>query len=183
MPAGTAVTDDKANRYLTLSEITMEPNESTREVLAGGETSGTAEVDEGALNRLEVMIAGISSVVNIQAARQLAAPETDADLRRRARGALHGVVRGTLDALRFGLLSIPGVKDVVIKEAPNGVAGEIAIQVAYTDQSTEPRTEGRSGDRRTQACRNSCNGGEAATLKVNVECDLTLTGSSLSGLD
>jgi len=75
VPAGTAVTDDRANRYLTLSEITMEPNESTREVLAGGETSGTAEVDEGALNRLEVMISGISSVVNIQAARQLAAPE------------------------------------------------------------------------------------------------------------
>ena len=146
VPAGTAVTDDKANRYLTLSEITMEPNESTREVLAGGETSGTAEVEEGALNRLEVMIAGISSVVNIQAARQLSAPETDDDLRRRARGALHGVVRGTVDALRFGLLSIPGVKDVVIKEAPNGVAGEIAIQVAYTRSKSRATPKGRCGD-------------------------------------
>ena len=183
VPEGTAVTDDKANRYLTLSEITMEPNESTREVLAGGETPGTAEVDEGALNRLEVMIAGISSVVNIQAARQLSAPETDADLRRRARGALHGVVRGTLDALRFGLLSIPGVKDVVIKEAPNGVAGEIAIQVAYTDQSTEPRQKVAAAIEELRPAGIRVIGGEAATLKVNVECDLTLTGSSLSGLE
>ena len=75
------------------------------------------------------------------------------------------------------------MKDVVIKEAPNGVAGEIAIQVAYTDQSTEPRQKVAAAIEELRPAGIRVIGGEAATLKVNVECDLTLTGSSLSGLE
>ncbi len=183
VPAGTAVTDDKGNRYLTLSDITMEPNESTREVFAGGETIATAAVAEGALNRPEVMIAGISGVTNIQEARQLTAPETDDDLRRRARGALHGVVRGTQDSLRFGILSIPGVKDVVILEAPNGVAGEIAIQVAYSDQSPDVRQKVADAIEVLRPAGILVLPQEAGTLRASVQCQLTLAGASLSAAE
>src|SRR5690606_35498027 len=89
LPASTAVSDASGHRYRTLVSLTMEPNETSGEVLAGGDSPGTPEVDAGAIDRLEVLIAGISGVTNAQPARRLAAPESDEDLRRRARGALH----------------------------------------------------------------------------------------------
>lgn len=137
VPAGTPIVDAAGNRYLTMAALTLEPNETTRDVMARGDTPGTPLVKEDELDRPELKIAGISEVTNPEPARALAAPETDDELRRRAPGALHGVVRGTLDALRFGLLSIDGVKDVVVTEEPNGVPGEIRIEVAYVDENDE----------------------------------------------
>jgi hypothetical protein len=48
-------------------------------------------------------------------------------------------VRGTNDALRIGVMSLPGVKDATITEFPNGVAGEIRLEVAYSDDSADVR--------------------------------------------
>jgi len=183
IPSGTAITDAKGNRYLTLGDITMEAGESTREVLAGGEGPGTKEADAGALNRLETLIAGISGVTNPQASRKLASPETDDDLRRRARGALHGAVRGTVDALTFAILSLEGVKDVVIKEAPNGVAGEILIEVAYLNQSPDVRTAVQQRIREFRPAGIRVLPVEAAGKKVNVRVELTLAGSSMPSAD
>lgn len=179
VPVGTAVTDAEANRYLTLADITLEPNETTREILASGETAATAEVAEGALNRLETMIAGISEVGNIQPARKLTAPESDDDLRRRARGALHGTVRGTCDALKFGILSVAGVKAVQIEEAPNGVAGEIRLQIAYTDKSPEVKTRVRHVIQTIRPAGIRVIDADAAGLRVGVKAMLTLAGASL----
>jgi uncharacterized phage protein gp47/JayE len=181
IPSGTPVTDDGGNRYLTLADVTMEPNETTREVLAGGETAGTAEVEEGALNRLEVVIAGISSVTNIQPARRLTAPETDDELRRRARNALHGELRGTTDALKFGLRSVPGVKDVVVEEAPNGVAGEVRLQIAYSDPTPETKARVAQRIRELRAAGIRVLDAEAGSFPVVVQADLRLSGASLPG--
>jgi uncharacterized phage protein gp47/JayE len=181
IPSGTAVTDDKGTRYLTLADVTMEPNETTREVLAGGETPGTAEVEEGALNRPEILIAGISTVVNVQAGRRLTAPETDDELRRRARNALHGQLRGTCDALKFGLSSIQGVKDVAIEEAPNGVAGEVRLQIAFTDPTTEVKQRVTTRIKELRAAGIRVIDAEAALLAVTVQVELRLAGASLQG--
>jgi uncharacterized phage protein gp47/JayE len=179
VPVGTPVTDAEGNRYLTLAPLTMEPGESVREVLTAGEAPGTATVAEGALDRLEVAVAGVSEVTNPQPARTLAAPETDDELRRRAAGALHGVVRGTVDALRFGLLSVPGVNDVTIAEAPGGVPGEIRIDVAYGQDTPEVRAEvdRRIGELRPAGIRVVT--AEATRRRVQVRVELTLAGSSL----
>jgi uncharacterized phage protein gp47/JayE len=136
IPSGTSVTDDDGNRYLTTSLVTMEAGESTREVLAAGETSATPEVAENALRFLEVVIAGVSDVTNPQASRKLTAPESDRDLRLRARSVFHGTVRGTIDAIRYGLTSIAGVKDVAITENPED-PGTLGIAVAYSDESDD----------------------------------------------
>lgn len=181
IPAGTPLTDDKGNRYLTLDSLTLEPYETTREVLAGGESPGTEPVAEGALNRTEIAIAGISAVTNPEPARRLSTPETDEQLRLRARGALHGTVRGTLEALRFGLLSIPGVNDVAITEAPNGVYGEIKIDVAYASDDPEAR---RIVTQRIEELRPAgirVVPGEASRLRTRVRVQLTLASLTLSG--
>jgi uncharacterized phage protein gp47/JayE len=182
VPVGTPLTDDAGNRYLTLTAVTLEPNETTREVMAGGELTGTAEIEEGAL-RLETLIAGVTTATNVQPARKLAVPESDEDLRRRARGALHGTVRGTLDALRFGLRSIEGVKDVSLIEAPHGVPGEVRVEVAYADPSDAVKARVARAIEELRPAGIRVVSGEASRLRVTVRVELTLTGSSLSGAE
>jgi uncharacterized phage protein gp47/JayE len=186
IPANTAVTDAAGNRYLTLDTLTLEPGETTREVTARGETPGTKLVEAEALkNRMEVLIAGVAEVTNPQPARTLNAPETDDALRRRAAASLHGVVRGTLDALRFGLLSINGVKNVNIIEAPNGVPGEIRIEVAHAadDPDLEATISRTIEDIRPAGIRVLWNQASNKRLSVRVSLTLTGTGGELAALN
>src|SRR5690606_6367203 len=110
----------------------------------------------------------------------LAAPEPDDDLRRRARNALQGNARGTLSALRFGLLAIDGVKDVAITEHPNGVAGEIQIDIAYSAEAAEvlPLVQQRVEELRPAGVR-VLPIGEAARKHISVQVALTLAGEGV----
>jgi uncharacterized phage protein gp47/JayE len=177
IPANTAVVDASGARYLTLDALTLEPGETSREVTARGETPGVKLVEANQLTRMEVLIAGVADVTNPQPARSLSVAETDEQLRRRAAGSLHGVVRGTQDALQFSLLSIDGVKNVNIIEAPNGVAGEIRIEVAHT--STDPGIDALI-DRTVREFRPAgirVLWAKAQSQRVNVRVALTLAGS------
>lgn len=180
VPAGTVVTDAKASRYLTAAEFTIDPAESSRDALVVGEGPGTKPVAAGELDRLEIAVAGIAAVTNPQASLLPGTPESDDDLRRRARGALHGAVRGTMDALRFGLLSLAGVKNVDITEAPNGVPGEIAVSLAFEGAPTPAllaRVQERIDEFRPAGVRVVRT--DASTLTVDVSVQLTLAGTGL----
>jgi uncharacterized phage protein gp47/JayE len=181
--AGTAVVDSAGSRYLTSAAFTLEPGEATRDVLAVGETAGTKVVAEGKLDRLEVLIAGISQVANLEPARQLTAGETDEELRRRARGALQGRVRGTGDALRFSLLSVPGVTAAKIVEAPNGVPGEIRIDVAYASDDAQARAEVARVIRAVKPAGVRVVAREATRTRLFVAVTLTLSGVGASGAE
>lgn len=181
VPAGTAVTDADGNRYLTHEELTLEPGESTRDTLVAGEFPGTPEVDTDALDRMEVLVSGIDKVTNLEPARRASQAETDEELRRRARGAFQGVARGTVDALRFHLLSLPEVKDVAITEEPNGVPGEIKVEVAYFNDTPEARE--RVNERIFQVRPAGIRVVQAAAehRRVYVRVALTLAGTGVSG--
>jgi uncharacterized phage protein gp47/JayE len=184
VPAGTAVTDAEGNRYLTQAEVTLEAGEPSREVAVAGESAGTPLVSAGALDRLEVLVAGIGEVANPQPARALSVPETDDELRRRARGALHAVPRGTVDALAFGLRSIPGVKELQVIEAPNGVFGEVRIEVAYADPADdEVQRQVALAIEELRPAGVRVVTGAAATLRVDVQVTLTLAGAGVSGAE
>ena len=181
VPANTAVTDAAGNRYLTVETVALEPGESSRDVLARAESPATTPVDANALDRLEVLVAGISEVTNPQPARLLDAPETDEQLRVRARGALHGVVRGTVDALRFGLKSIPSVTEVTVVEMPNDVPGEIRVDVAYADDSPTARKAVDDAILQLRPAGVRVLRAEAARRRVDVRVELTLAGTGLPG--
>lgn len=183
IPVRSTVTDKKGNRYQTLDERTMEPNELTLEVMAAGESLATPEVAENTLTTLEVLIAGISEVTNPQASRKLSAPETDEDLRRRAKGALHGAVRGTRDALEFRIKSVKGVKDVKVVERPNGVAGEVRITVAYSDENAETRKAVDDAIDEVRPAGVRVISGDAARVRVAVRVSLTVAGTGVTGAD
>ena len=181
IPTGTVVTDDKAQRYLTQEELILEPGESSRDVMAAGETPGTAEVEERKLDRMEVLVAGVEKAYNIEAARRLSQPETDQELRLRARGAFHGVIRGTLDALRFHLLSIPEVKAVSIVEEPNGIPGEVRLDVAYFEDTPEARQKVDDRIKQVRPAGIRIVSTSASSVEVSVRVELTLTGTGVSG--
>jgi uncharacterized phage protein gp47/JayE len=183
IPAGTAITDDSGNRYLTNEELVLEPGESTRDVLAAGESPGTAEVDTGALDRPEIVIAGIDKVSNPEPSRRLSQDESDDELRRRAQGAFEGVARGTLDSLRFHLLSLEEVKDVTITEEPNGVPGEVKIDVAYFQDTPEARALVGERIRQVKPAGIRVIPGAAARRRIHVRVALTLAGTGVSGPD
>ena len=181
VPANTALTDAKGNRYLTIAELTLEPGESSLDVVARGEQPGTELVAEGALDRLEVLIAGIQDVSNPEPARALTTAEADEALRLRARGALQGTVRGTNAALRFALLSIEGVTEATIVEEPNGVPGEVRVDVAYASPSPQLRAIVRETIGDFRAAGIHVEDGEAARRPLNVRVELTLAGNGLPG--
>lgn len=108
VPTATVVSDADGNRYSTVGPLMLEPGEPSREILAAAVSRSTPAVDAGALTQLDVLIAGVAAVTNDSPAADAAAAETDDELRRRARSALSVAARGTLDALRFGLLASPG---------------------------------------------------------------------------
>ncbi|WOD39722.1 baseplate J/gp47 family protein [Nodosilinea sp. E11] len=183
IPAGTAVVSASGARYLTLDSLTLEPGETSRDVLAGGENQGTEPVETGELNRPEVLIAGIVGVTNGQPAHRLSVPETDDDLRRRTRSALTGAVRGTLDAIRFGLKSLEGIKDVAIADPdtdPTLRPGEIRVEVAYSEDTPAKREEVRQRleDLKPAGVRVLVGRATSKRLDVRVE-KLVLAGSSL----
>lgn len=187
LPAGTAITDAAANRYLTLIPVTLEPNETSGEVLAQGESPNTKLVNESELIFPEVVTAGIYSVTNQEPAYRLNKAETDEELRRRTRYALQRVARGTVSALRFALLSIPEVKDVIIEEQPDGVPGEIKVRVAYNHDSAGARAlvQQRVDEFRPAGVRVVVETIEAIRLGIRVELHFSgapLPGGELTGL-
>ncbi len=180
VPAGTSVTDAAGSRYLTLTTLTLEPGETSRDVMAAGESIATKLVAEGEIDRLELLIAGIAAVTNPEPAHLQSSPESDDALRRRTRTALSGLVRGTVSALEFAVRSIPGVRDVAVREMPNGIAGEIKIEVAYEndDEETRALVRERIDDYRPAGIR--VISADAARQNVAVTVALTLAGARLA---
>lgn len=180
IPAGTVVADPEGNRFATVAPLVLEPGEPSREVLAAGRSRSTPAVAAGAIDRLEVLVAGVAPPSNAEAAAPAAAAETDDELRRRARGALAVAARGTLDALRFGILAVPGVKDVTVVEFPHGVSGEIRVDVAYEradDAEAEAAVRERIEDLRPAGVR--VDPVPASSLALQVSVVLTLAGEGV----
>jgi uncharacterized phage protein gp47/JayE len=184
LPAGTVVTDPGGHRYATVADLTLEVGEASRTVLAAGVTADTALVGAGELERFETLVAGVTRVTNPEAARRQAAAETDAELRRRSRGALHGAARGTLHALRFGVLSVQGVRAVEITEFPNGRAGEITVDVAYEspDDTAAPLAVARRIEELRPAGIRVITA-SAARKQVRVQVALVLAGTGVPGAE
>lgn len=177
VPANTALSGAGGARYLTVSDITLEPGEPFRDVLASGERPDTPLVDAEAL-REEVRIAGVTQASNPEPAYALAGRENDPELRLRARGALHGTARGTVDALRFWLRSIDGVKDVQITET---APGEIAITVAYERDDPDVHAAVAETIREVRPAGVRVRATGAERVVVNADIALTLAGSGATG--
>lgn len=139
IPAGTPITDgaDKI-RYVTSERYDMLVGESVAEVRVQGATQGTPEVEAGILAVVQRAIAGLDAVTNARPTVRATQDETDEALRARTRDALLTANKGTLEAIKHGVLALPGVTGVSIVEMPNGVAGEIQVSVQLDNPPSGP---------------------------------------------
>ena len=136
IPAGTPVTDAKDTiRYETVETRTMLAGESVAEVRVRGAADQTLPAEAGQLSVLQRAIAGLDTVTNERPTTRINDEETDEELRARAKAALLSANKGTLESIRFGLLQLPDVRDVSVQEFPNGVAGELRVNVVLDDES------------------------------------------------
>jgi len=184
VPAGTSVTDADGARYQTLQTLTLEPFESSRDILAAGFTKGTTLVEANQLTFPETVIAGIERVTNPDPAYQLSQPESDGDLRQRARQAMLAGVGGTIEALLGGVRAVEGVKTVTHTEQPNGLPGEIRLDIVYSDESDKVKTTVRKriNDLRPAGVVVLVND-DTKEVPIRLVLNLTLAGSGLSGDD
>lgn len=135
IPIDSVVTDGKGTRYRTTVEASLVPNQLSAEVWVHGESPKTKLLPAGALAVLERAIAGVASVANAEGTWAAAEDESDDQLRARARRAIHATGKGTRDALRFGLESLPFVSAVSIAEYPDPAVpmpGQVLLTVACT---------------------------------------------------
>ena len=131
IPAGTPVTDGQDSvRYETVDTRQMLAGESVAEVRVRAVSATMPVVDAGVLTVVQRAIAGIDSVSNPRPTSRASADESDADLRARVSAVLLSSNKGTLSAMHSGLLMLPEVKGVSIEEEPNGVPGELKVNVS-----------------------------------------------------
>lgn len=130
IPAGTPITDSSDKiAYVTSERYDMLAGESVAEVRVRGALESTPVVDSGTLVVIRRAIAGLDGVSNARPTTRAVDDETDEALRARTRDALLAANKGTVEAIRHGLLAMPDVRDVALVEMPNGVAGEVRLSI------------------------------------------------------
>jgi len=181
IPAGTPVTDaEDSVRYETSESRVMLAGESTAEVRVRGASQATAPVEAGVLSVIQRAIAGLDSVANEAPTSRASQDETDEELRTRARDALLAASKGTVEAIRFGLLQMPEVRDVEIAERPNGVPGEVRVSVSLAEGEAEqlpPSIRAKLDQLRPAGVRVLTESAASASLAAHVE--LVLAGAAL----
>lgn len=188
IPAGTPITDkaDKI-RYETVETRLMRAGETNAEIAVRGATANATPVEAGVLTVIQRAIAGLDSVTNQRPTSRATEDESDAELRGRAREALGSSNKGTVGALENGLLQLPEVRDVQIVEMPNGVPGEIAINVSLAQGVTAPGDElpesvrARIEELRPAGIR--VLRGKAAVVSLTARVQLILAGSQIAQAD
>jgi uncharacterized phage protein gp47/JayE len=183
IPAGTPITDksDKL-RYETVETRLMRAGETNAEIAVRGATANTPPVEADVLTVIQRAIAGLDSVTNQRPTSRATEDESDTELRARAREALAASDKGTL-----GALELPEVRDVQIVEMPNGVPGEIAINVSLAQGVTAPGDElpesvrARIEELRPAGIR--VIRGKAAVTNLAAKVQLTLAGSQIAQAD
>jgi len=183
IPAGTPITDAADTiRYETVETRTMLAGESVAEVRVRGAAESTPPIDAGQLSVIQRAIAGLDTVTNERPTSRVNEEETDEELRARARDALLAANKGTLESIRFGLLQLPEVRDVSLDEFPNGVPGELRVNVVLADgngsSTLPPEVLERIEELRPAGIR--IVSGAADSVNVTARVALTLAGASLA---
>lgn len=132
IPAGTRVSTggDTPVTFETVADVALPEGGETavaeiRALAAGPE----GVVPAGAISYVNRPVAGISAVENSQGTSLGAPTETDAQLRERARRTLERAGKATINAIRYGLMEVPGVESVAVTDDPVNEPGVVKVTV------------------------------------------------------
>lgn len=188
VPSNTAVSDGLGNRYLTTHDAQLQPSQPSTEVWVHGESPRTAVVEAGRLSVLERAISGVDRVVNDEPTWLATEEEGDAPFASRARRAIHAAGRGTRDALKFGLESLPFVTAVTLTEygdpanVDSGHAlvplpGMLRIDVALSQDDVQKRNAVDRTIRELRPAGVHVERAWAAPVTIGLAVDLVLAGT------
>lgn len=177
IPQGSRVIDtDVTVEYETVEPVTMTPAQRRISVEARDVEPGNTPVAADVLTILPVPVAGIVSVTNPAPAAPGGDPETDAELRNRARAFLQGSERGTLGALRAALAR-QGLQGEI--EEPSDRPGVVVVRPVAETLSPERHAQlARALDEARPAGVRL----EIAGVEVPVGVDLALQVATRAGL-
>lgn len=181
IPAGTPVTDGQDKiRYETTETHLMRGGESTAQVRIRGAAESTPVVDANTLTVISRLVAGLSDVTNERPTTRANEDESDDDLRLRARGAFTSIDKGTIEALRRGLLQLDDVRDVLIDEMPDGIAGEVRLKLSLAPNANETRINDHIEELRPAGVRVSW---KKSSLALKATVKLILAGNALPAVE
>ncbi len=179
VPLGTVVSDrgqnGASNRYETTEEVTLRQGQLSVEAPVRGMDEDVATVATRTLTLMPQPVAGIEKVINYEATARGTRDETDEELRARAKAALYGAGKATVEAIRFAVLE-QGVNSVVIHDMPQGVPGEFDVIVDYEGDAAEKEKDVRRAIDETRAAGIRVN--LNPTQRVELSFDLTITLST-----
>ncbi len=177
IPAGTPVTDGQDKiRYETTETHLMRGGESTAQIRIRGAAESTPVVDANTLTVISRLVAGLSDVTNERPTTRANEDESDEDLRLRARGAFTSIDKGTIEALRRGLLQLDDVRDVLIDEMPDGIAGEVRLKLSLAPNANEDRINDHIEELRPAGVRVTW---KKSSLALKATVKLILAGNAL----
>ena len=172
IPAGTRIMDVPGDvEYETTIAVSLTPGQNTVRASAR-DLESNAGVEANSLTVLPVPIAGVTSVTNPAPTTLSTQDETDAALRVRAKGILHGSERATIGAIENAIKRQGVTADI---EEPQGLPGVVEITPHSETFSGEQiqRMNAAIEDSRPAGVLVRLSGSLAAPLSVNLELRLT----------
>lgn len=131
IPLGTVVSTgarDEGERKFETTEVRTLPEDGmdVDVPIRAVEPGASYVVEAEAITVMPKPIVGIGRVINHEATAVSTTDESDERLRQRAKAALYGAGKATMDAIRYAALE-EGAKSVIIREMPYQVPGEVEI--------------------------------------------------------
>lgn len=140
IPAGTLVAGKRVQAFETLAPALLREGETSVRVPVRSLVPEGEPVEAGKLSLLKRPIPGIESATNPGLLLPRREPESDADLRMRARNAIRGGRTATISAIERAVLAL-GIVEVSVFEDPerpglvNVVLGDVDLTQAEIDQA------------------------------------------------
>jgi uncharacterized phage protein gp47/JayE len=123
----TGARKDGERKFKTIEKGTLHEGDTTVEVPVHAEEPGAGYVVEiGDIHVIPKPIVGIEQVTNYAATVISTEDESDERLRQRAKAALYGIGKATVDAIKYAALE-EGARSVRIREMPFKIPGEVEI--------------------------------------------------------
>ncbi|HWI65760.1 MAG TPA: baseplate J/gp47 family protein, partial [Symbiobacteriaceae bacterium] len=140
IPAGTRLSaSEPPVAFETTEDLTLEAADRSGAVAVRALAAGAeGVVPPKAIHIINRPLAGISEVENPDGTALGGAVETDQQLRDRARRALERAGKATVNAIRYGLMEVPGVRGVSVMDDPVAEPGLVRV-IVDCPASVRPR--------------------------------------------
>jgi uncharacterized phage protein gp47/JayE len=179
IPLSTLVSDREDNRYETTERATLRQGQLAVEVPVRAVSEDVSILGARVLTLMPRPVVGIEAVVNHEATTRGTRDETDEELRARAKVALYGAGKATIEAIRFAVLE-QGVNSVVIRDMPQGVPGELDVIIDYEGDPAAKEDAVQRAIEQTRAAGIRVNLNPTDRVKLLLDLTVTLTAELLS---